>query len=318
VERLPSNQRPSSTAEHSPFEGNSGRLFEQPVRQYIAPPFGSKSDIHVVTPSGVESSESGTVLASPFGRNLFADPLAADGLDQGRPAQNMRLPPNYSGSEWQRPQLAEPAGSGSPLGAHALGSVADSELLGPRENDGRTPSQGSGQGLPPDLPAATSAPAQDSSPAAAATPVAPNTAPASSPITLPTQSDDGQNGQRLDPRSTAPEVLTVPSETPLGVTSHTVLPEGKSFTLTATGDVQVGAAPSLRGDAQYQDFAHPRNMSADGTTPVGLVVVGATVQQTWPIWGAYNPEHVYQLKVVGRAHPCPPFQNACHFSSIKA
>jgi hypothetical protein len=73
---------------------------------------------------------------------------------------------------------------------------------------------------------------------------------------------------------------------------------GVPYTLVAAGDVQVGALPSLRGDAQYQDFANPRNMN--GTTEVGLKVEGASVSLSHPIWGAYRPLHAYSLAIVGQ------------------
>ncbi len=99
----------------------------------------------------------------------------------------------------------------------------------------------------------------------------------------------------LGPTGGAFASVNVPSETAAGVATPTLV-SGRTYTLVASGDVQVGTLATLRGDAQYQDFQHPRAMSADGTTPVGIEVVGATVTQKW---GAYNPNRVYVLQLVG-------------------
>jgi RHS repeat-associated protein len=98
--------------------------------------------------------------------------------------------------------------------------------------------------------------------------------------------------------------LSVPTETAAGVTTSFSLFSGVHYLLTAAGDVKVGALPTLRGDAQFQDLnINPRNMSADGTTRVGLLVSGVTISQTHPIWGNYRPTHVYTLSVIGQGQP---------------
>jgi hypothetical protein len=107
----------------------------------------------------------------------------------------------------------------------------------------------------------------------------------------------------LGPTGGAMASVIVPSETATGATTPSLV-SGRSYTLVASGDVQVGSVATLRGDAQYQDFQHPRTMSADGTTPVGIEVVGATVTQRW---GAYSPNHVYVLHLVGSGRPARLF-----------
>ena len=107
----------------------------------------------------------------------------------------------------------------------------------------------------------------------------------------------------LGPTGGAMASVIVRSETATGATTPSLV-SGRSYTLVASGDVQVGSVATLRGDAQYQDFQHPRTMSADGTTAVGIQVVGATVMNNW---GAYSPNHVYVLHLVGSGRPARLF-----------
>ncbi len=102
------------------------------------------------------------------------------------------------------------------------------------------------------------------------------------------------------PTGGAMAALTVPSESAAGVTTRFALANGVRYVLVASGDIQVGSTATLRGDAQYQDFQHPRSRSADGSTPVGIQVVGAAATQSW---GAYSPYHVYVLQLVGQGQP---------------
>ncbi len=102
------------------------------------------------------------------------------------------------------------------------------------------------------------------------------------------------------PTGGAIAAVDVPSESATGVSPRLVFGNGLHYTLVASGDITVGSTAALRGDAQYQDFQHPRTLSGDGTTPVGLQVVGATVARPW---GAYNLNHVYTLSLVGQGQP---------------
>src|SRR5262249_8510762 len=122
---------------------------------------------------------------------------------------------------------------------------------------------------------------------------------------VPLESRDGANTTNLPPPSRAVPVgpLQVPATNPPGATTSFALRSGADYTLVATGDVRVGALPSLRADAQYQDFRNPRYLAVDGRTHAGLKVEGATVTAVWPAWGSYNPTHQYRLHVVGQGRP---------------
>jgi hypothetical protein len=109
-----------------------------------------------------------------------------------------------------------------------------------------------------------------------------------------------RDGGATDPRDAGGqdylETFTVPTENATGVSSHTVLQQGVTYTLVAAGDAKVGSSAAIRGDAGYQDFAHPRSYSVDGSTPVGLKISGVTVVSSW---GPYHPHHIYQARITG-------------------
>ena len=96
------------------------------------------------------------------------------------------------------------------------------------------------------------------------------------------------------------ETLTIPTEKPAGVASRTVLQVGVTYTLIAAGDVRVGTSVSLRGDAAFQDFTHPRKVATDGVTPVGLTVASVGVVTSW---GPFHPHHIYRMRVTGQGLP---------------
>ena len=99
------------------------------------------------------------------------------------------------------------------------------------------------------------------------------------------------------------ESWQVPTENAVGITSHTVLQSGVTYTLVAWGDFQYGAAATDRGDAQYRRFSNPTPFSGDGVSHIGIALSGVVVSGSFPLWGRYSAWHRYGLTVIGQGQP---------------
>ncbi len=103
------------------------------------------------------------------------------------------------------------------------------------------------------------------------------------------------------------ETLLVPTENATGITSHTVLQRGVTYTLYAWGDFQYGPTTADRGDAQYRKFTSPTPYAGDGLSHIGVALSGVMVLGSYPTWGGYSAQHRYALKVQGLGGPLHAF-----------
>jgi len=95
------------------------------------------------------------------------------------------------------------------------------------------------------------------------------------------------------------ETLTVSADGTVA-TSRTLLLPSVTYRLRCSGTYVVNNATGLLGDADYVDFAAPRDLDSGGTVDTGLGIDDPTVDLTTiPDWGPYRPAHVYEVDWVG-------------------
>jgi hypothetical protein len=112
----------------------------------------------------------------------------------------------------------------------------------------------------------------------------------------------------VDASIDAPFTMQIPIET-LAIPASgeviqftSVLEAGRPYLLRASGTFVIVSSSQLRADAEYFRFSDP--IEKNQTVDVGLAVDDEVVDlERQPFWGAYNPEHVYEVEWLGEGRP---------------
>jgi len=83
--------------------------------------------------------------------------------------------------------------------------------------------------------------------------------------------------------------------------STAVLDAGASYRLEASGTFTIGGPGDGLADAEYADFSNPPGSVIDFTA--GGLDLGISVNDDPPGWGAFSPDHVYNIAIVGEGLP---------------
>jgi len=100
---------------------------------------------------------------------------------------------------------------------------------------------------------------------------------------------------------TVVETMTVPVTNGNVVTSATTLSAGQLYHLRASGTYVTDTASNLLADADYYDYASPKDVTNTGTNcDVGIGIDDSVSDiDKQPKWGAYNTSHVYEIAITG-------------------
>jgi len=100
---------------------------------------------------------------------------------------------------------------------------------------------------------------------------------------------------------TVVETMTIPVTNGNVVTSTTTLSAGQVYHLRASGTYVTDTASNLLADADYYDYANPKDVTNTGTNCDVGIGIDDTVSDSdkQPKWGAYNTSHVYEIAFTG-------------------
>lgn len=101
-----------------------------------------------------------------------------------------------------------------------------------------------------------------------------------------------------EPRWTVIETIDVDTANPNAVPSTTVLANGVTYHLRASGTV-TNVIDAFQGDADYYDFTNPKDDGCCEDIGLGIDDIVVDDHDTKPDWGPFNPTHIYEVEWVG-------------------
>jgi hypothetical protein len=100
------------------------------------------------------------------------------------------------------------------------------------------------------------------------------------------------------PTWTVVETMTIDSASPDPQRSQTTLTAGGIYRLRVSG-VITNVIGEFQGDADYFDFADPKDDGCCEDIGLGIDDVIVNDKDTKPDWGPYRPDHIYEAPWVG-------------------